>query len=80
MRGKDKKKAAALRVPQVDPAKAQSVRGGGGGVPGGPNIAVGGVPGGPSIAGGGVPGMPNIAVGGVPGRPIDRFGAGGIPG
>lgn len=76
MRGKAKK-AAALRLPQVSPAKAESVRGGGG-VPGLPNIAVGGVPGGPSIAGGGVPGLPNIGVGGVPGRP--NVAGGGDPG
>jgi hypothetical protein len=77
MRGKGKKKTVAL---PVDQARAEAVRGAGGGVPGSPNLAVGGVPGGPSIAGGGVPGLPSIAGGGVPGRPIDRFGAGGIPG
>lgn len=72
MRGK--KKVVNLRV---EAAQAEQVQGSGGGVPGGPSVAGGGVPG---ISVGGVPGMPKLGGGGVPGRPIDRFGAGGIPG
>jgi hypothetical protein len=72
MRGKKK----IENLPVAD-AQAEQVQGQGGGVPGSPSLQVGGVPG---IAVGGVPGLPKLGGGGVPGRPIDRFGAGGVPG
>jgi hypothetical protein len=73
-----KKDMQSLSVPEAE--ATDEVRAGGGGVPGAPSLQAGGVPGQPSIAGGGVPGIPSIGAGGVPGRPIDRFGAGGVPG
>lgn len=41
---KQKKQVAALRVPDVTKTQADSVKGSGGGVPGGPSLQVGGVP------------------------------------
>ncbi len=77
---KNKKQVPSLRVPEVSDAQAEGVKGAAGGVPGAPSIQAGGIPGGPTIGAGGIPGTPTIGAGGIPGRPLDRFGAGGIPG